>query len=138
MRPPSELQSTKIRIKNLTPARVATGAGDVKLQLDTTLLEPAHQYTVAFTHQWSNMTYTAQATLKANRRGVQLACPAQIVSSFGPQSKDGLYDVHLVVDGACRSENRKTLTVGSAESELSSSSTRSLSGSSFVPIGRDG
>mmetsp|Transcript_102723 Transcript_102723/g.271833 ORF Transcript_102723/g.271833 Transcript_102723/m.271833 type:complete len:89 (+) Transcript_102723:3-269(+) len=82
------------------------------------------------------MTYPAQATLLANRRGVELYVPSQIISTGGPQSKDGLYDVHLVVDNAYRSENRRTLTVGSAESELSSSSTRSLSAGSFVPIGR--
>mmetsp|Transcript_87752 Transcript_87752/g.283368 ORF Transcript_87752/g.283368 Transcript_87752/m.283368 type:complete len:1130 (-) Transcript_87752:63-3452(-) len=137
VRPPSELTATKIRIKNLLPCKVASGTAElVRVQLDTTVLETNHQYTVAFTHQWSNMTYPAQATLLANRRGVELYVPSQIISTGGPQSKDGLYDVHLVVDNAYRSENRRTLTVGSAESELSSSSTRSLSAGSFVPIGR--
>eukprot|EP00429_Kryptoperidinium_foliaceum_P115143 CAMPEP_0176316784 /NCGR_PEP_ID=MMETSP0121_2-20121125/68908_1 /TAXON_ID=160619 /ORGANISM="Kryptoperidinium foliaceum, Strain CCMP 1326" /LENGTH=86 /DNA_ID=CAMNT_0017658999 /DNA_START=36 /DNA_END=296 /DNA_ORIENTATION=- len=81
------------------------------------------------------MTYSAPASLLPNMRGVQLTAPSAIIASTGPEAtKDGLYDVHLVIDNAFRSENRKTLTVGSAESELSSSSTRSASASSFVPI----
>jgi len=137
VRPPSELTAVKIRIKTLSPTKIVTGTPEpVRLQLDTSTLEPNHQYTVAFTHQWSNMTYNAQAKLLDNSRGVEVICPPQMVAPTGAQSKDGLYDVHLVVDNDYRSENRRTLTVGSAESELSSSSTRSASASSFVPIGR--
>uniref|UniRef100_A0A7S2ICN0 SAM domain-containing protein n=1 Tax=Zooxanthella nutricula TaxID=1333877 RepID=A0A7S2ICN0_9DINO len=139
-RPPSELTASKVRLKNLIPCRVALGCTEpMRLRLDTSLLQGGHEYTVAFTHQWTSMTYTSPATLLPGLRGVELIAPRQLVSSAGPEgARDGLYDVHLVIDSAVRSENRRTLTVGSAESEMSSSSTRSLSTSSFVPIGRSG
>jgi len=110
----------------------------VRLILETTVLEAGHEYSVAFTHQWSNVTYTAEATPSSNGRGVEVSVPWQMLTAAG-SSTDGLYDVHLVTDRAYRSENRRTLTVGSAESEFScSSSAMSTAQSSFVPLHRGG
>jgi len=137
-RPPSELPANKVRLRNLTPARVTCGAVlPVRLQLDTTVLETGHQYTVAFTHQCSYVTYAVEATLMENQRGVELNVPWQMLVASGSNT-DGLYDVHLVTDHSFRSENRRTITVGSAESEFSSSSTAmSAAQSSFVPLGKN-
>jgi len=137
VKPPSELPSSKVRLKNLTPSRVTCGQGmPVTIVLDTSPLEELHEYSAAFTHQWSNQTYTTEAKLQSNRKGVELEVPWQILAASSPT--DGLYDVHLIVDNAARSENRRTLTVVSAESELSASSQtdsqRSTSGE-FAPIG---
>jgi len=140
-RPPTELQvASKIRLKKLVPESVSFGLAEPPcLRLETTPLEANHAYTVAFTHQRSFMTYTAAATLFANHRGkycgVELSVPSEMISSSGPQDiKEGLYDVHLVMDAEYRSENRRTLSVGSAESEMSSSSTQSAATSGFIPI----
>mmetsp|Transcript_75604 Transcript_75604/g.179669 ORF Transcript_75604/g.179669 Transcript_75604/m.179669 type:complete len:678 (-) Transcript_75604:15-2048(-) len=134
--PPSELPAIKVRLKDLSPTRVATGTiTPVTLQLDTSQLEAGHVYTVAFTHQWSNMTYTVEATPTGSLKGVTLTVPwLMLCGNKQGQNADGLYDVHLVIDGRSRSENRKTLTVGSPESEMSSSST--AVSSAFVPIRR--
>lgn len=134
--PPSEMPANKVRLKNLLPGRVCYGAMlPVHMQLETSLLEAGHKYSVAFTHQWSHVTYTAEASEISSRKGVDLCVPWQMLTASG-SSSDGLYDVHLVTDGAYRSENRRTLTVGSAESEFSSSSATGMSTaqSSFVPL----
>jgi hypothetical protein len=122
--PPSELPVVKgIRIKNMSPTQVPCGVVmNVRLQLDTTLLEEGHDYSAAFTHQWSNMTYTAAASLLQGQRGVELTVPWQMLAAASHSTTEGLYDVHLIVDSSLRSENRRTLTVSSAESEMSSSS----------------
>jgi len=125
VRPPSELPPGKIRIKNMSPTRVSCGAtGQVQVRLDTSLLEAHRAHTVAFTHQWTNMTYSTEAALLPNRRGVEATIPYQmlVLAATGASTAEGLYDVHLVIDQAVRSENRKALTVGSQESELSSGS----------------
>eukprot|EP00930_Biecheleria_cincta_P057161 TRINITY_DN43134_c0_g1_i1.p1 TRINITY_DN43134_c0_g1~~TRINITY_DN43134_c0_g1_i1.p1 ORF type:complete len:880 (-),score=131.82 TRINITY_DN43134_c0_g1_i1:79-2538(-) len=138
--PPSELLPSKARLKVITPARVAIGdPSPVRLQLDTSILEEGHEYSVAFTHQWTNMTYSAEANLMKNSKGVEVTVPWQMLTLTSSSTADGLYDVHLVIDQTRRSENRRTLTVGSSESEMSSSSaTKSEATSSFVPIGRTG
>lgn len=124
VRPPSELPSSKVRLKNLTPSKVACGCVQpMRLQLDTTVLEADSEYTVAFTHQWSNTTYPAEATLLENHKGVWLNVPEQMLAASETATTDGLYDVHLIIDGESRSDNRRTLTVVTAESEFSSSST---------------
>jgi len=143
VRPPSELASTKIRLRSIVPAQVfqpacavgLPGKEPVRVQIDTSPLEPNHEYAVAFTHQWSNMTYTSVATLLPSQRGVDAMVPRQMLAASS-QNTDGLYDVHLVVDGNFRSENRRALTVGSAESDLSSScvSQAACSTGAFVPI----
>jgi len=135
VRPPSELPAGKVRLKSLVPDRVAIGATPpVRLRLDTSVLEAGRQNSVAFTHQWSNKTYSAEANPLGNLRGVEFHAPWQILAATGGSTDGGLYDVHLVIDRSFRSENRKTLTVGSPESEFSSSST-ALTGT-FMPIGR--
>lgn len=138
-RPPSELPACKVRLRNLLPARVGCGTpAPFHVQLLTSALEPASRYSVAFTHQWSNVTYTAEAKLLQNHRGVELEVPQQMYIAAN-SSTEGLYDVHLVIDRNKRSENRRAFTVCSLESELSSCSTsRSVSTSSFVAIGRSG
>lgn len=135
VRPPTELQASKIRLKTLMPDRVSLGVPEQsRLKFETTLLETNHTYTAAFTHQCSLMTYIAQATLCPNHRSLELSVPPEMISASGPQAvKEGLYDVHLVMDSEYRS-NRKTFSVGSAESEMSSSSTQSAATSGFVPI----
>jgi len=136
VQPPTELTASKVRLKGIAPARVFCGAVQpVRLQLDTSMLEEGHEYSVAFTHQWTNMTYSAEATQMQNNKGVELTVPSQMLTMSSNSTTDGLYDVHLVIDQSLRSENRRTLTVGSAESELSSSSTaKSEATSSFEPI----
>lgn len=138
--PPSELLPSKVRLKGITPARVSIGdPNPVRLQLDTSVLEEGHEYSVAFTHQWTNMTYSAEASLMKSNKGVEATVPWQMLTLTSSSTADGLYDVHLVIDQTRRSENRRTLTVGSSESEMSSSSAaKSEATSSFVPIGRTG
>jgi len=138
-KPPSELPANRIRLRNLMPSRVCSGAVQpVRLQLDTSVLEVDHQYSVAFTHQWTNVTYSGEASLLPNGRGVELSVPWQILAAESANT-DGLYDVHLVTDCSYRSENRRTLTVGSAESEFSSSSTAmSAAQTSFVALNQGG
>merc|ERR1719502_1268147 len=83
-RPPSEMPANKVRLRNLMPAKVCHGAVvPVRLQLDTSLLQAGHQYSVAFTHQWSNITYTAEAVLLPSYRGVQLSIPWQMLAASG-------------------------------------------------------
>jgi hypothetical protein len=132
--PPSELPSSKIRLHRLVPDRVAPCRRSVPtdLRLETSLLADNRTYSVAFTHQWSNMTYMAEASLLPGRRGVNLVVPPQILS-MNSSNTEGLYDVHLVVDHAMRSENRRGFTVSSADSDLSSSSISTTG--SFLPIG---
>jgi len=139
VRPPSELTPGNVRLKNMVPSRVSLcDSPSVPVHLESTSLDKHREYRVALTHQWSNMTFSAEAKLANNLKGVIFEMPLQILSSPGPKgAKDGLYDVHLVIDNTFRSENRRTMTVGSAESDLSSS-TRSMSTASFVPIGRGG
>jgi len=144
VRPPTELAALKIRLKSVVPAQVfqpASAVGSpgeeqpVRVQIDTSPLDKNHEYAVAFTHQWSNMTYTSVATLLPSQRGVETVVPRQMLAASS-QNTDGLYDVHLVVDGNFRSENRRALTVGSAESDMSSScvSQAACSSGTFVPI----
>jgi len=141
VRPPSELAAMKIRLKSVVPAQVfqpacavaSPGKQPVRLQIDTSPLEQNHEYAVAFTHQWSNMTYTSVATLLASQRGVEAMVPWQMLAASS-QNTEGLYDVHLVVDGNFRSENRRALTVGSAESDVSSSCVSHAATGTFVPI----
>lgn len=145
VRPPSELLASKVRLRDVVPSRVACsppgpGAPPVRLRLSTSALEDGHSYSVAFTHQWSNVTYTEEAsvTVLPGLRGVELCVPKQMLlpATNGSSSTEGLYDVHLVIDRSSRSENRKTLSVGSGDSDLSSSMTdRSAA---FVPIARGG
>jgi len=134
-KPPSEMPANKVRLRNIIPSKVSSGATHpFRLQLDTSVLEADHQYTVAFTHQWTNVTYSTEASLLANHRGVELSVPWQILTGAA-SATDGLYDVHLVTDCSSRSENRRCLTVGSAESEFSSSSIGGMASStSFVPL----
>jgi len=135
VRPPSELPAGKVRVKNMSPTRVSCGAtGQVQVRLDTSLLEANRSYTVAFTHQWTNMTYSTEALLVPNRRGVEATIPYQmlVLASTGASTAEGLYDVHLVMDQAMRSENRKALTVGSLESELSSGSATTRSAATGI------
>ncbi|CAJ1457657.1 unnamed protein product [Effrenium voratum] len=80
------------------------------------------------------MTYSAEAKVLPSNKGVETSVPWQMLSV---SSNEGLYDVHLVIDSTSRSENRRTLTVGSSESEVDSSA-KSESTSSFVPIARGG
>jgi len=141
--PPSELVAMKIRLKSIVPAKVlqpacavdAPGNEPVRVQINTTPLERNHEYAVAFTHQCSYMTYTSVATLLPSLRGVKAMVPRQMLAASS-QNTEGLYDVHLVVDGNFRSENRKALNVGSAESDLSSScvSQGACSSGAYVPI----
>jgi len=136
-RPPSELPACNIRLRNLRPDRVGCDKPEpIHVQLLTSALDPACRYSVAFTHQWSNVTYTAEAKLLPSGRGVELEVPRQMYIAAS-SSTEGLYNVYLVIDGKKRSENRRAFTVCSLESELSSSSaSRSVSTSSFVAIGR--
>eukprot|EP00931_Biecheleriopsis_adriatica_P117847 TRINITY_DN9332_c0_g1_i1.p1 TRINITY_DN9332_c0_g1~~TRINITY_DN9332_c0_g1_i1.p1 ORF type:complete len:932 (-),score=159.15 TRINITY_DN9332_c0_g1_i1:93-2681(-) len=136
--PPTELAASKVRLKSLAPTRVTCGqAAPTRLQLDTsTKLEESHEYSVAFTHQWTHMTYKAQATLLPNHKGVECTVPWQMMTVSANSNTDGLYDVHLVIDHEWRSENRRALTVGLSESEVDSSSTTKSEGNSFVPIER--
>ncbi|CAK0847555.1 unnamed protein product, partial [Prorocentrum cordatum] len=110
--PPSELSASKVRItKNVYPGTVACGSPDpVRVKIDTTALEAGREYSVAFKCQWTYKTYVAQATLLQDKRGVLTTVPWQMLAS------DGLYDVHLVIDGKLRSANHKTLNVGGPES----------------------
>jgi len=136
-RPPSELPTApKVRLRSVTPVRVSLGSvAPVRLRLETSAaLEATSHYSVAFTHQWTNATHYEEAKLLPSTRGVELVVPPQMLAVSTTQSTDGLYDVHLVIDRASRSENRRTLTVGSAESEVSSSTSRSTT---FVPIPRE-
>jgi len=141
VRPPSELVATKIRLKSIVPAQVfqpactlgSPGEQPLQVQIDTSPLEQNRDYSVAFTHQWSNMTYTSVATLLASQRGVQAIVPWQMLVA-STQNTDGLYDVHLVVDGHFRSENRRALTVASAESDVSSSCVSHAASGAFLPI----
>lgn len=136
-RPPSELPACSIRLRNLRPDRVGCDISEpIHVQLLTSSLDPARRYSVAFTNQWSHVTYTAEAKLLPSGRGVELEVPRQMYMAAS-SSTEGLYDVHLVIDRNKRSENRRAFTVCSLESELSSSSaSRSVSTSSFVAIGR--
>jgi len=127
--PPSELLPMQVRLRSVTPCKIASGTPHVRVVLVTSLLEAGRQYSVAFTHQWSNMTHSAEASLLQNRRGVELSMPWQMLA--GGDTTEGLYDIHLVIDKSHRSENRRTLTVASPESELSCSSA-----SAFEPIRR--
>lgn len=134
--PPSELPASKVKLKNVSPTEVIVGARQpVRMQLYTSFLKLDHVYTVAFTHQWSNVTFAAQATVLPNQKGVELTLPGQMLRAAGDNT-DGLYNVHLVIDNAFRSQNRRTLTVGSSDSELSSTTT--THSSSFEPIPRSG
>lgn len=126
--PASELPRGKVRLKRLTPGRVSHPTA---VQLETTALEVGPAYSLAFTSQWSNMTYSAEATVLPNKKGVEALVPWQM---FSVSSNEGLYDVHLVIDRSYRSKNHQTLTVGSSESEVESSSAKSTS--DFVPIER--
>eukprot|EP00913_Durusdinium_trenchii_P029359 g27524.t1 len=77
--PASELPRGKVRLKRLTPGRVSHPTA---VQLETTALEcplrflfPTvsleEAYSLAFTSQWSNMTYSAEATVLPNKKGVE-------------------------------------------------------------------
>lgn len=133
--PPSEMPvAAKVRIRGMQPTRVSCGQPQVTVKLDTSLLAPGHHYSVAFTHQWSNTTYSADATLLPDHRGVELFLPQHMLQTSSSANVEGLYDVHLVIDHSSRSENRRALTVGSAESDVTSSST--AVSSKFVPIKR--
>lgn len=129
VQPATELPPGKVRLKRLSPMRVTQS---VAVQLETTVLEVGPVYSVAFTHQWSNMTYSVEAKVLPNKKGVEALCPPGM---FSVSSNEGLYDVHLVIDSSSRSKNHQTLTVGSTESDLDSSA-KSESTSSFVPIER--
>lgn len=131
MTPPSELLSGSVRLRGLVPDRVeaSSRSASSQLRLDTSLLEDGHHYAVAFTNQWSNVTYATDAQLLSNRRGVVFHIPRQMFAA-STSSTEGLYDVHLVMDGSVRSQNRRALTL--AENDLSSST----SVSSFLPIRR--
>mmetsp|Transcript_37584 Transcript_37584/g.89742 ORF Transcript_37584/g.89742 Transcript_37584/m.89742 type:complete len:781 (-) Transcript_37584:37-2379(-) len=132
VRPPSELSRSKVRLKDLVPDKVVCGFQPVFVQLDTSVLEAGRVYHVAFTCQKSFHTYMEEARVLPRNKGVEVAVPL-----MGVLSREGLYDVNLVIEGTWRSDNRKVLTVGSSESELdSSSTTKSQSSSSFVPIDR--
>eukprot|EP00928_Gymnodinium_smaydae_P031023 TRINITY_DN2290_c0_g1_i1.p1 TRINITY_DN2290_c0_g1~~TRINITY_DN2290_c0_g1_i1.p1 ORF type:complete len:1125 (-),score=266.48 TRINITY_DN2290_c0_g1_i1:346-3720(-) len=123
VRPPSELPACKVRLKTLIPARVSSGqVQPIRVKLETVLLEEGHEYSVAFTHQWTSMTYNVEISVLANRKGVEFELPSQLLAV------EGLYDLHLIVDRTSRSENRRTLTVVSAESEMSSSSATFVAG----------
>eukprot|EP00927_Polykrikos_kofoidii_P048375 TRINITY_DN4264_c0_g2_i1.p1 TRINITY_DN4264_c0_g2~~TRINITY_DN4264_c0_g2_i1.p1 ORF type:complete len:881 (-),score=120.72 TRINITY_DN4264_c0_g2_i1:121-2763(-) len=124
--PPSELPTNKVHLKTLTPCRVAYGqAQPVRLQLETSKLDEGHDYSMAFTHQWSNMTYSAEATVLPSQKGLEAAVPWQALTGSSDGSTDGLYDVHLIMDRSSRSKNRRTLNIVSAESEFSSSTAMS-------------
>ena len=104
----------KVRLKDLAPSKVVTGVSlPVRVQISTSLLAPGHQYRVACTHQWSHTTYDAEACLLPDHRGVELILPKRMLQP-GPE-REGLYDVHLVIDNAYRAENRKAITVMSAD-----------------------
>ncbi|OLQ08545.1 E3 ubiquitin-protein ligase HERC2 [Symbiodinium microadriaticum] len=121
-----------VRLKDLVPDKVVCGSQPVFVQLDTSVLEAGRVYHVAFTCQKSFHTYMEEARVLPRNKGVEVAVPL-----MGVLSREGLYDVNLVIEGTWRSDNRKVLTVGSSESELdSSSTTKSQSSSSFVPIDR--
>lgn len=134
-KPPSEMPANSVRLRNLVPDVICYGTTvPVRLRLETSLLEDGHQYSVAFTHQWTHVTYTAEACLFPTHRGVELSVPWQMLKESGSNT-EGLYDVHVVTDFSHRSENRRTLTIGSADSEFSSSSAALSTGqSSFVPL----
>lgn len=131
--PPSELVAGRVRLRGLVPDRLAPAASAAvqRIRLETSALDAGSNYSVALTHQWSNVTYVAQAKLLHSRRGVEFYLPPQLLAA-SQSSAEGLYDVHLVVDGKTRSQNRRGFTLGSSESELSSST----STSSFMPIRR--
>jgi len=134
-RPPTELAAGKVRLKNLRPDKVVCGqVQPVKVILETSPLEGDHDYTVAFTNQWSNMTYNSYASPLPNGKGVELAVPSKMLVANGNTTTDGLYDVHLIVDRCSRSENRRTLTVVAEASELSSSSTARSTSGGFKPL----
>lgn len=125
VQPPSELIPSKVRLKSLIPCKISGNmAKPVRLQLNTSCeLEADVEYSIAFTHQISNMTYSVEAELLDNRRGVASGLPWQLTAEGDSNTAEGLYDVHLIIGRASRSENRRALTIASGESELSSSST---------------
>merc|ERR1712136_640129 len=98
----------QVCLRSVTPCKIASGTPHVRVVLVTSLLE---------------------ASRLQNRRGVELSTPWQMLA--GGDTTEGLYDIHLVIDKSHRSENRRTLTVASPESELSCSSA-----SAFEPIRR--
>ena len=58
---------------------------------------------VAFTDQWSNMTYTVEATLLSDLKGVTLVLPwLMLMGNRQGHSSDGLYDAYLVIDSESR------------------------------------
>jgi len=134
-KPPSELPAGKLRLKGVTPQRISCGqVQPVHIVVDTSLLEEGPSYVAAFTHQHSLQTFTSEATLLSNHKALQVTVPWNLLADTTTSQADGLYDVHIVVDQKVRSENRRTLTVVSAESELSSSSAAVSASDSFDPI----
>jgi len=136
--PPSELPAARVRLRSVAPSYVQLGtlsspAPITAVRLETSQLDASCGYSVAFTHQWSNITHKADATLLPNGNGVKAIVPPAMLAPSPGAGNDGLYDVYLVVDDSYRSGNRRTLTVVSAD-ELSSSST--AGSSTFDPIGR--
>ncbi|KAF4674565.1 hypothetical protein FOL46_004575 [Perkinsus olseni] len=127
---PRQGEGDPIRLKSLYPRRVA-GTGPVELRLGTSYLPEGHVYSVVFTSQWdSGQMFTANCAVNADRMGVVLMVPSELLHAAWFQYGNDLYDVHLVIDRKYRSENRRALTVQSP-SEIGSSSSGTEGSLSF-------
>lgn len=123
---PAELVvfTPNIRLKSLNPAKITytgTQMSVPRLYLETTQLAMHHSYTIAFTDQWSSTTYIVESFVAQNRCGVYFGVPnALLKKEAGSGGSGGLYDIHLLVNGAHRSVNRRALAVSSGDRALSS------------------
>ena len=81
------------------------------------------RYSIAFTDQWTNQSFSTKAvTVLSNKRGVTFLVPPEVMRGVGGESESVLYDVHLIIDGKKRSENRRALTlIASSDTDGSSS-----------------
>ncbi|CEM35318.1 unnamed protein product [Vitrella brassicaformis CCMP3155] len=115
IRPPGELTPiTKLVIKSVLPCKIPCGVTfPVRLEIRTSVLQEGHDYSVALTNQWdSGCVFTTEAVLLPDRKGVECLMPSALTSN--DECHAGLYDVHLLVDQAFRSANRRAISILSA------------------------
>uniref|UniRef100_A0A0G4G347 Uncharacterized protein n=1 Tax=Chromera velia CCMP2878 TaxID=1169474 RepID=A0A0G4G347_9ALVE len=137
VRPPSDLQAVPgLLILSVKPERVRCGPGPPpRLEVRTHKgLPGSHSYSVGLTNQWDNgKVFATAAKLLSDRRGVECVIPGAMVRA--DDSNAGLYDVHLIVDGKFRSDNRRALSVlqGGEGSPSASSDDHSLGSFEALP-----
>eukprot|EP00397_Hematodinium_sp_SG-2012_P008002 GEMP01008054.1.p1 GENE.GEMP01008054.1~~GEMP01008054.1.p1 ORF type:complete len:732 (+),score=127.13 GEMP01008054.1:649-2844(+) len=131
---PAELVpfSPSIRLKSLVPAKIIFSGKTPSVPrvfLETTQLPRDNTYTIAFTDQWTSTTYIVEGFVAEEMCGVYFCIPNAMLQKE-VRGGSGLYDVHLLVNGTHRSDNRRALAVTNSDRAMSSNA----SSTSFDPV----